>query len=77
MANRTESPQVVDSPRADSEWKADPGLSTLVHGSEGSSQEVDRSNKTAPLPDYEPNHEEIAHGQGSLKGNNTQTNQEK
>ncbi len=28
----TVEPQRVDDPRADSEWKADPGLPNLVHG---------------------------------------------
>lgn len=36
MGHETDSPQVKDSPRADAEWKADPGLSNLVHGSDGS-----------------------------------------
>ncbi|KFZ20524.1 hypothetical protein V501_00078 [Pseudogymnoascus sp. VKM F-4519 (FW-2642)] len=36
MAHETDSPQVKDSSRADAEWKADPGLSNLVHGSDGS-----------------------------------------
>ncbi|KFY90346.1 hypothetical protein V500_05197 [Pseudogymnoascus sp. VKM F-4518 (FW-2643)] len=67
MAHKTDSPQVNGSSRADSEWKADPGLSNLVHGSDGSSQDK-RSNKDAPLPEYETNREEIASGQGSGRG---------
>ncbi|KFY66635.1 hypothetical protein V496_01968 [Pseudogymnoascus sp. VKM F-4515 (FW-2607)] len=63
MARETDSPQVKDSPRADAEWKADPGLSNLVHGSEGSGAKS--SNKDAPLPKYEASHEEVAGGQGS------------
>ncbi|KFY28173.1 hypothetical protein V491_00596 [Pseudogymnoascus sp. VKM F-3775] len=68
MAHETDSPQVKDSSRADAEWKADPGLSNLVHGSDGSSQGDKSSNKDAPLPEYEAGREEIASGQGSGRG---------
>ncbi|KFY21559.1 hypothetical protein V493_07296 [Pseudogymnoascus sp. VKM F-4281 (FW-2241)] len=64
MGHETDSPQVKDSPRADAEWKADPGLSNLVHGSDGSSQGT-RSTKDAPLPEYKANQEEVAGGQGA------------
>ena len=32
---KTEEPQRVDSSRADVEWKADPGVESLVHGADG------------------------------------------
>lgn len=35
MFRKTEDPQRVDDPRADAEWKANPGLREIVHGVEG------------------------------------------
>ena len=35
MYRKTEDPQTVDSPRADSEWKADPAIGELSHGRDG------------------------------------------
>jgi len=32
---KTQDPPTVDSPTADAEWKADPGLGNIVHGVEG------------------------------------------
>jgi hypothetical protein len=32
MNRQTEDPQTVDAPRADAEYKADPGLHTITHG---------------------------------------------
>ena len=34
MNRRTEEPQRTDDPRADAEWKANPGLENLVHGAD-------------------------------------------
>jgi len=47
---KTEEPQRVDDPRADSEWKVDPGLEKLVHGTDQEGSEVDRSAKAATFP---------------------------
>jgi hypothetical protein len=35
MFRKTQDPPKVDSPTADAEWKADPGLGIIVHGVEG------------------------------------------
>jgi hypothetical protein len=35
MFRKTQDTQKVDSPTADAEWKADPGLENIVHSLEG------------------------------------------
>lgn len=35
LSRKTQDPQRVDSSRADAEWKIDPGLANLTHGTEG------------------------------------------
>ncbi|KFY79920.1 hypothetical protein V499_01178 [Pseudogymnoascus sp. VKM F-103] len=51
MANKNRFHPVIESSRVNSEWKADPGLSNLIHESDGCSPGVNRSNKDEPLPE--------------------------
>ncbi|KUJ13583.1 uncharacterized protein LY89DRAFT_687621 [Mollisia scopiformis] len=69
MERRTEEPQRTDSSRADSEWKADPGLGNLVHGSDTKGSDVDRSKKAAEMPegDFE-DHSASGGGSRGVKG---------
>ncbi|KAN0089727.1 hypothetical protein V8E51_019987 [Hyaloscypha variabilis] len=64
MERRTQEPQRSDSSRADAEWKANPGLGNLVHGSDTEGSDVDRSGKATEMPDGDFE-DHIASGGGS------------
>ncbi|KIM98229.1 hypothetical protein OIDMADRAFT_20040 [Oidiodendron maius Zn] len=66
MSRTAEEPQRVDASRAAAEWKADPGLDSIIHGNNEPGSMVDRSFKAAPAPAaINSGNDHIARGEGT------------